>query len=122
MGHDRCVRALTAAGANVEATNCNGETPLHMAAGECHTACVEALLEAGARTSAADDIDKDTALHYAARSGSLSGIQCLANAGADLAVCNNIGQSARQVALLADKAEAAQLLLDLGEAQPGAAR
>ena len=60
---------LLKAGANVDAANEYGYTPLYAAAQEGHEACVSLLLEAGANKDAADKIGF-TPLHVAALKGS----------------------------------------------------
>ena len=53
-GHVKAIRALLAAGANVNAADSQGWTALMAAAAEGHTDAVKILLNAGARTDAAN--------------------------------------------------------------------
>ena len=46
-GHEPCLSLLLAAGAEVDATDEDGDTALTLAAYEGHEACVTALLAAG---------------------------------------------------------------------------
>ena len=74
----RMVAALLARGADVHATNGDGQTPLH-GAGECLEA-IRLLLDAGA-DALARDAEGLTALHYAACAGNVAGVRALAAAG-----------------------------------------
>jgi ankyrin repeat protein len=57
---------------------------LHLAAGEGHLACVEALLRRGFDITTRDKFDNATALHWAAQRGALPVIKRLIEAGADI--------------------------------------
>lgn len=75
------VRALLAAGAELETRNCAGRTALMLAAHGGHTAVVHALWAAGADIDGRDARNW-SALMIAAHEGQLSVVQALARAGA----------------------------------------
>jgi ankyrin repeat protein len=79
------VRALVLSGADVNARNQFGWTPLMLAAGEGHTAIVSYLLSAGADVHAINDSGV-SALACAALSGECRVIQVLLDAGSRLDV------------------------------------
>jgi ankyrin repeat protein len=64
----RQVSRLMAMGADKNAKNANGETPLHIAADHGHVETVTALVMHGADKEATD-ANGDTPLHYAASNG-----------------------------------------------------
>ena len=84
-GHTGAVKALLAAGADIDATNDHGATPLHYAAHQGHTEIVKSLLDAGADSTAATD-DGITPLYIAAQSGRTESVEALLAAGADMDV------------------------------------
>lgn len=77
------VRALIDAGANREAKNFSGLTPLFIAASRGRTATVRALVDAGANVHAKDR-DHETALFVAARHGHADTLSALIALGADV--------------------------------------
>lgn len=121
------VRALLTAGAEVNAADADGETPLHRAVG--HVELVRALVEAGADVNAGAAAGL-TPLHVAVYQGCDRSLELLLNAGADIEapctvmnVVRGDGQmesvdcfGARPLALAADQGElgALKALLDRG--------
>ena len=109
---EACVRALIAAGANVNARNVNargkkdysskykgcwtgkykGWTPLHCAAYNGRTACLEALLAAGAEVSVYDDRLR-TPLHHASRQDHAACVRALISKGGDVNCVDRIGHT-----------------------------
>ena len=75
-GHIEIVKALLAAGADVNMTNDNGQTPLHYASSRNREDIAKCLLEAGAHINAADKLG-NTCLHRAASRGHLSMVKLL---------------------------------------------
>lgn len=79
---------LIAAGADVNARNRNGATPLHIAAGHAFSSdLVRALIAAGADTGAKDTVG-NTALHAAAHNCNAQNVKALLAAGADVNATN----------------------------------
>ena len=76
-GHDRCVEALLAAGADPKATAEDAWTALHWAAYHGHHKCIPPLLKHGASTEATTSAAHGacTALHYAAVEGRLECVE-----------------------------------------------
>ncbi len=78
-----CLELLRDAGADLEATDGYGLTPLHYAARRGDTKMVSLLVEAGVDVDA-KTLDKETALHYAARGGDTKIVSLLVEAGVDV--------------------------------------
>ena len=112
------VRALLAAGANVDERSARGETPLHRAATAGWPQAVEALLSAGADPSAVDE-DGQTPLHCAAmnRPGweiSTQAMGLLIGAKADVNALNKMRLSPLHCAAACVHATGMRLLLKAG--------
>lgn len=86
-GHVDVVKALTAAGADVNARSEDGKTALHKSASYGHVNVVKALIAAGADVNARSK-DGDTALHSAASMDHPEVVAALIAAGADAAAEN----------------------------------
>lgn len=76
------VRRLIAAGANLDAKNSVGSTPLQFSANMGQVEIAALLIAAGAKVNLANS-DGTTPLHWAAISGDPATIRCLLKAGAD---------------------------------------
>eukprot|EP00438_Fugacium_kawagutii_P015114 Skav214605 [mRNA] locus=scaffold57:960850:967453:- [translate_table: standard] len=97
IGSAEVISALGAAGADIEATTGwfrRGETALHLAAQEGHSAAVAQLLELRAAV-APRDAEGNTPLHDAARKGHEEVVQLLRAAKASLDSQNNSGWGPR---------------------------
>jgi uncharacterized protein len=93
-GDADCVDLLLRAGANVHATDHQGNTALMAAATQEHTAVVGRLLRAGARVDAVD-ASGHTAVHDAVNRGSLGTVRWLiTQGGADTLAGNGADRSA----------------------------
>jgi len=84
------VRALVAAGADVNAADGDGATALHWAAYENDVALVDTLLAAGARAGAANDLGI-TPLHLASANGHLAIVSRLVAHGATVDAASEAG-------------------------------
>ena len=91
------VNQLLDAGANLNAGNDVGYTPLHVAAKRGREAVVVLLLEAGANPNAQDG-NGETPLHEAARVGSNANARLLLDAGADPNISNDNHETVLDVA------------------------
>ena len=115
-GRARCLRALIAAGAQVN-VRCGqhhtGSTPLHSSADGGHADCVEALLAAGAVAEARAG-EGATALHVAAAMGYEGCVQALLAAGCDKEAADDMDFRALHFAAQQGHPECVRLLLEAG--------
>jgi ankyrin repeat protein len=84
--HEEMVKELVSAGADIEAKENQGCTPLHYASENLKM--VIDLISAGADTEAKDK-NGDTPLHFASSFGYLECVQEMVSAGADIRTINN---------------------------------
>ena len=90
-GHIDAVRALLAAGANVDALTSRGATPLWIAAACGHADVVRALLAVGAYVET--PCDSKRPLHVASLQGHVVAATLLLDAGADANALDNLNRS-----------------------------
>ena len=112
-GNRQAVRALIAKKADVNATQVDGSTPLHLAVDAGDEAMARLLLGAGARATAATRYGV-TPLALAARNGSASLIEALVKAGADPNGASREGETALMAVTRSGSLAAAEKLLALG--------
>ena len=116
-----CLRLLLDAGANLEAVDCNGHTPLHWCATEVRNVeIVSSLVEAGVNVDARD-FTSWTPLHLAARGSYGRPTDCvevLLAAGADLHVRSQSGSTPFLIALSVGHRRAWPLFLRAGAEVP----
>ena len=93
-GHVEVVQTLIDNGANVNARDVFGRTPLHLAVG--HPAIIALLLEAGANVDARDSLS-NTPLHRAVPS--IESVDALISAGANVRAENTSGNTALDIAM-----------------------
>ena len=108
-----CIKLLIDAGANLEAVDLNGHTPLQFAANFANAEIVSLLLDAGANVNAVSDLGS-TALHLAA----LDCVEVLLAAGADINVRDNSGRTPFDNALSSDERRTWPLFLRAGAELP----
>ena len=107
------VRKYLAAGADPDARNKNGGTPLHMAAGKGHSEAIAALIDAGADPDARNK-NGETPLRMAAGKGHSEAIAALIDAGADPDARNETGETPLHMAAGKGPSEAIAALIDAG--------
>jgi len=103
------VKALISCGAEPNAANSEGMTPLMVAALMGHSEVVGLLLSAGAQVDAKDGEGR-SCLHYAARGGSIPVVTDLLHHGADPSAVSNDGQTPAGAAMKAGHRRLADLL------------
>lgn len=113
-GQAGAINALISHGANVDAKNVNGQTPMHRAAQLGHTEAVKALLEAKANPNTLDKSGL-TPLMYAALSGQTQTATLIAEHDREkINQANNNGNTALMIAVLHGKKETALALITAG--------
>ena len=98
------------ADANVNQTNENGQTPLHLAAQKGYKEVAGMLIGSNANVEAKDKEGR-TPLHLAAMAGEADMVDYLTDKGASLSSQDNTGQSALHYAVLKDEYDVAYILL-----------
>ena len=106
-------RFLLEHGADINAQNRQGLTPLHWASNSGTPEVVRVLLEHGADVEVKDDTGR-TALHWTSSSGRLEVVRLLLEHGADVVVKDNSGKTALHWASKRGKLEIVHLLLEQG--------
>ncbi len=101
----------------MEVTNKEGMTPIHIAANQENTECLERLLRAGPSLIDSRWKDGSTALHNAAAGGFLENVDCLLKRGANAQLTNEKGMT--PIHMAAYHCGNAKCLERLLEAEPG---
>lgn len=96
--------------ANVDAKDLEGKTALMKAASENKLAIVKCLLENNAAINAKDTIDRNTALHYAAKRGHIDIVKYLVCKRCDVEALNLMDESAKDLAEMWDNNEISNYL------------
>jgi ankyrin repeat protein len=104
---------LLAQGADVNATQGDGTTPLHWAAYQLDSDLVQRLLQAGANANAANRYGASV-LGEAVKAANVPIIAALLKAGADVNAANGDGETALMLAARAGSREVMALLIDAG--------
>jgi ankyrin repeat protein len=101
-------------GADLEAPDANGATPLHRAARNGLTAAVRALVAMGAQLNARQPSNGMRPLHWAAQQGHLQTLAVLVELGAPVGAANNEGDTPLHTAADKGLVEACRVLVLLG--------
>jgi truncated hemoglobin YjbI len=106
---------LLSIGAEADARDGGGHTPLHCAGNECDVEgggkVVRALVRAGADVNAHDRAKRSTPLHMSARRGHLEVAEALLDCGASIEARDRVGDTPLRRAVNCDQVELASLLL-----------
>jgi ankyrin repeat protein len=108
-----CAERLLERGADVEAQNNRGSTPLHLAASKTSEKSVRLLIKNGAMINLQNN-KSQTALHKASRHGHLDIVRLLLDHKADIDLQDNHGSTPLHLAIYHMSREAVQLFLDRG--------
>ncbi len=109
-GRATITEMLLNAGANINARNKEGETPLFWAVRKCHAHVVEVLLAQNADINAAESNNLRTPLHEAVLHGHREITGMLQAKGADLALKDKLGRTPLTIAVELGHTEIADLL------------
>ena len=118
QGRLSLVTLLLRLGADPNASDGGGHTPLYCVGNECHGAggaqVVHALVQAGANVDVQDKVQRCTALHMAARRGNRLVAEALLDCGADVEARDRLGNTPLHRAVNCGKAEMVAFLLSRG--------
>jgi ankyrin repeat protein/L-ascorbate metabolism protein UlaG (beta-lactamase superfamily) len=106
------IRLLLEGGANVEARNASGQTPILYSSYAGFRQAVELFLDKGA-TFRYQDRNGRTPLHYAAREGKAAVVEVLIGRGAETSVKDNQGRTPLEYAALQNRAAVLEVFLRL---------
>lgn len=114
LGRIDVLPALLQAGADIEAWDSRGYTPLILASYNGHAAATELLIKQGAQVDAPDGVRGNTALMGVAFKGYAAFVDRLLLAGADPNAANRAGQTALMMAALVGQTGIVDRLLAAG--------
>lgn len=112
-GMENAAETLISKGANKEAKNANGETPLFSACKNENPETIALLAKKGCKINARDNLGS-TPLHVAVRWGNTGDAEQLINLGANIDAQNVSGKTPLAEAVLGGKPEIAKMLLSKG--------
>ena len=107
------VRQLLAAGADANAADADGTTPLHVAVWADDLATVQELLRAGAKADVANTF-RVTPISLAAEHGNASIVRRLIDAGANVAAVDAAGETLLMAAVRSNSLDTVRVLVDAG--------
>lgn len=117
-GDTEAISRLIAAGANPNATNEEGQTPLHIAAFEGHLGAVQALIDAGADVDARDTMQWTpifkAAYNHEQDTGFAPVVKALIDAGADVNARIGFGLTPLMLAAGGGEGAVCEVLLNAG--------
>jgi truncated hemoglobin YjbI len=117
-GNLTAVELLLNLGADPDANDGGGHTPLYCVGNECRSAgtgnVVRTLVRAGAKVDAQEGAKNCTALHMAARRGSVEIAEALLDCEADIEARDSVGDTPLRRSVNCDKVEIAALLISKG--------
>jgi truncated hemoglobin YjbI len=117
-GNVSLVELVLRLGADPNAADGGDHPPLYSVGNECRTpggpGVVRALVAAGANVNANGGVKRCTALHMAARRGSVEIAQALLDCGADIEAQDSLGETPLRRAVNCEKLDVAALLLARG--------
>jgi ankyrin repeat protein len=108
------LKKLLQNGANVNAADKSGSTPLHKASLKGHAACVKLLLDAGAKSDTPDKGERTPLYCASLNGGHAVCMQLLLDAGANVNAADTDGDTPLYWASLSGNEKCMQLLLDAG--------
>eukprot|EP00752_Nemacystus_decipiens_P008428 g7532.t1 len=114
VGSEKMTRSLLLRGADPNAVSRSGGMPLYWAARHGDTSVVEALLAAGADVTIREREGHLSPLDAAAGFGHTGVMRALVEHGADVDAAGSAGRTALYWSVFADKANAADLLVEAG--------
>jgi len=115
VGDSEDAKRLLETGADVNARDEGGWTPLMCAVYEEHFACVQTLISAGANVNAQQKTSGETALMLAVGNGHLEYVQALISAGASLDTQeDNEGTTALIMATMSGNLDCVEALISAG--------
>lgn len=101
-------------GANIDETDKDGSTPLHLAASRGHKGVAEMLIASGAKVNTGRRTDRNTPLHLAAGKGHKDVVELLINKGADVKAKNNKQRTPLRFAAEGNHRDIVELLIAKG--------